>query len=112
MGRTIIKTPHPLRPYLEWSSIVDAPVTYGMNRETLRRYVKEENGNEGLRTFNERLDRADRKGTSSFMEKNVKETISCNRAGKGETRLTMDQIVDFYCERMGNGDMPEGKKLT
>lgn len=110
MGRYLIKTTHPLRPYLEWSSIVDAPLTYGMNIATLRRYIKEEYGMDGLRSLDARLERVDLKGTSSFVYKSAEEAVSCNRAGDGETRLTMAQIVDFYCERMGNGGRPKGTK--
>ena len=108
MGSFILKTPHPVRPYLEWSTIMDAPITRGMSEEELRDHVKEEYGNEGLSRLPQRMARVREKGVSSYEDESPTEAISLNRAGEKETRLTMDQIVDYYCERQCVGEKPTG----
>jgi hypothetical protein len=106
MGTMILKLPHPERPYLEWSTIVDAPTTRGLSADDLRAYVQEEYGNEGLRELPARLARCELDGTSGRV--GLEEAILCNRAGSGETRLTMAQIVEYYCERGCSGKRPAG----
>jgi hypothetical protein len=112
MGTIVVKFPHPERPYVEWSSIVDAPITRGMSVDELRAYVKEQYGNEGLRELPARLRRCEIDGTSSLRRESAEEVILCNRAGQGETRLTMAQIVDYYCERGCSGKKPTGVPAT
>ena len=84
MGQFIVKVTAPDGPrYLEWSTIVDAPVTYGMTLAEFRRHYRREYGASGMRELPERL---------AFVEN--------NRAGAGETCLTLAQIVDHYCVRL------------
>jgi len=85
--------------YLEWSTIVDAPVTYGMTLDDFKQYYQREYGLEGMRHLGERLARVEAKGTSAINHSDVKDTLAGNRAGEGETTLTRDQIYQAYCLR-------------
>jgi hypothetical protein len=110
MGRCIVKLPHSTRPYLEWSSIVDAPVTRGMSLEELREHIKREYGNEGVYGFPDRMRRVEARGSSLTDGSTARDVVSFNRAGRGETCLTMAQLVEVYCEGRGIGDRPEGHR--
>ena len=92
MGKAIIKIKD---KYFEFSTIVDAPVTYGMNEEELRNYIKDEYGNEGLKNLGDRLKRVEKNGTS-FHGEDLESTLIVNRAGCNEERLTEDEIYDMY----------------
>lgn len=85
--------------YLVWSTVVDAPVTYGMTLKKLREHLKTEHGEEGLRSLPLRLERVEAKGTSFVHDDDVTDTIWLNRAGPGEKPLHMVEIEDFYVRR-------------
>jgi len=103
MGRCIVRLEapegHPV--YLEWSTVVDAPVTYAMTREELEEHVREEYGNQGLEELPARLERADRCGASwrDAYRESAEDTIRGNRAGPNETELTVEQIIERYWTR-------------
>jgi hypothetical protein len=94
MGRFIIK----LKDfYLEWSTVVDAPITYGMTLDELKGHIKEEYGNEGLNELEHRLTRVDTKGTSAHADRNLIDTIWLNQAGPDERPATIVGIYHHYC---------------
>lgn len=95
MGRLIIKLED---KYMEWSTIVDAPVTPGMSYFDFREYYTKEHGETSVMIFDERMSRVHSKGTSSFDDENVDETISANRAGENESCLTKEEIINRYCK--------------
>lgn len=105
MGNPIIKLGG---QYLIWSSISDAPNTYGMTRHELEEHIREEHGRNGLRDLADRMVRVDAKGTSSHDDDSAETTVSGNRAGENETCLTVEQIVEFYVVRKGKGQKPMG----
>lgn len=78
--------------YFEFSTIVDAPVTYLMPRKEFEAYYLVEYGNSAMYKLAERLERADAKGTSSMMDDSFEEMISCNRYGDGETCLSVGEF--------------------
>lgn len=94
MGRYLIQIKD---KFLEWSTVVDAPITYGMTMEELEAYIKETYGTVGLRDLPERLERVKKTGCSANMS--VAELISGNRAGKNEGKLTKKQIYEQYCSK-------------
>ena len=105
MGRFIIK----LREfYLEYSTIVDAPVTDGMKLREFTDYYKSQYGEEGLEGLPARLARVEEKGTSAFADVDVDDTLSCNRAGPNETTLTREDIFQAYCLGEPLKDGPKG----
>lgn len=85
--------------YLEWSTVVDAPVTFGMRRGEFARWYADEYGRDGVRGLAERFDRADATGCSARDGTSLAELLAANRAGPGETALTRDEIVEWYCRR-------------
>ncbi len=87
--------------FLEWSTVVDAPVTCGMSEAELRDHVKEEYGNRGLERIEARLERCRRCGHSYLDDESqtVAEFVEYNRAGPGESCLTVDELIDAYCVR-------------
>jgi hypothetical protein len=82
--------------YFIWSTVVDAPVTYGMNRDELEQFVQAEQGARGLEALPERLERVEQKGTSSRIDASLAKLLVGNRAGDGETRLTEAEIYAKY----------------
>jgi len=104
MPHYIIKLETAVGPrYLEWSTVVDAPVTYGMPLDAFTKYWRKEYGGDADRgdRLEARLRDVEAKGTDSFSDASVDATIANNRAGAGETRLTKEQIVEYYCLRRG-----------
>lgn len=85
--------------YMIWSAATDAPVTYGGSVDDIRAFVQATEGSDGLATLQSRLKRVEAKGTSLHGDASVYETISFNRAGKGETCLTSEQLIAMYCHQ-------------
>lgn len=83
--------------YLEWSTIVDAPVTYGMSLEDFKLYYEHEYGQVGKEGLPARMHRVEGKGVSSEIDDNVMDLIRHNRAGKNESTLTHEMILENYC---------------
>jgi hypothetical protein len=96
MGNPIVKLGG---KYLVWSTIVDAPVSYGMTLAELETYVREEDGRRGVDELGRRLQRVAEKGTSSFDDKDADDTIWLNRAGPDETPLHREEIIEFYVRK-------------
>lgn len=67
--------------YFEWSSIVDAPVTFGMKLEDFKEYYQEAYGIERMRDLDYRLERIEMFGTSSVTPTTPWDMIKGNRAG-------------------------------
>lgn len=109
MGRAIVKVAD---RYIVWSSVVDAPIATGMTLDELRKWYRDEYGAQGMRDLPARLERVDERGTSMMHHESATDTMWLNRAGKGETRLTLAQIVDFYVTRDGHGEQPTGHAET
>ena len=110
MGRGIVKVANDQGEwYLEWSTVVDAPVTFGMTRDELEFYVEDcevekYNRSEGLlaqeavrQAVERRLERLDAKGTTYYHYESSESLLRLNRAGKNETHFSEDQIIDWYC---------------
>lgn len=98
MPRYIIKLEHQEKEYyLEYSSVVDAPVTYGMNLKDFKRYYKERYGTNSIHDLKDRLKRVEKFGTSCFLDSNVDDTILCNRAGENGENISKDQLIKHFC---------------
>ena len=83
--------------YLEYSSVVDAPVTYGMSLQDFKKYYINSYGQHSIHQLNDRLERVEECGTSCRLDKSVDDTIELNRAGDKETTLTKDQLINKFC---------------
>lgn len=96
--------------YLEWSSVVDAPVTFGMSLEEFKAYYQDAYGRgdpSAASHLESRLERVEATGTSSHVHESADDVIAFNRAGRGETLLMKQQIIDYYVHRKGDG-IPQG----
>lgn len=91
MSRAIVKIKD---KYFIWSSIVDAPITYGLTLDQLKEWHKEEYGRSV--DIEERLERVEKYGTSLQRFTNVEKLIRLNRAGDNEEQLTLDEIYEKY----------------
>lgn len=83
--------------YLEWSTIVDAPVSHGMTREKFDDYYRFLYGNEGMKMLPERMSRVETTGTSSHDGESVDDMIDGNRAGENERELSKEELIREYC---------------
>lgn len=84
--------------YLEYSTIVDAPITYGMSLDEFKKFYQEEYGCSSMDELEKRLLRVEERGTSAHLYASVDRCIQCNRAGKNETCLTKEQLIAHYCK--------------
>lgn len=84
--------------YGEWSTIVDAPVSYLLNLEDFIAYYQSEYGINGMRGLIERLERVVQNGTSAIYRKiTIKELLNYNRAGTKESQIkTSQELIDCY----------------
>lgn len=86
--------------WLEWSTVVDAPITYGMSRDEYREYVRDERGREGLERLDLRL-------ATDWLPPLLADEYSGNRAGLNGSWLTLAQLVDHYCHGRPDEDQPD-----
>lgn len=113
MGRFVIKLEDEKRPwYLVWSTVVDAPVTYGMSLEELKEFWLKEYGRVGAQELEEMLARVDTYGHSRNYPGMLAETIGFNRAGKDETCFSKEDLLAAYCYLAGSEFSWKGCKLT
>ena len=91
--------------YLGWSDAFDRPATVGMSRGEFvewytQEYMKCEDYDQRTPPLAERLERADKTGTSAMYSHGTLDAcLSFNRAGKNDQRLTKEQLIEFYCKR-------------
>jgi hypothetical protein len=86
--------------YLEWSTIVDAPISYGMSEEEYRKFFIEEYGRASGHQLEPRMQRIAQYGTSSRHGDTPEQLVVANRAGPDECELTLQEIKRAYCERL------------
>lgn len=82
--------------YLEWSTLVDAPVTDGMSLKEFKEYYKQEYGNQGMGQLPQRLAKVERTGCSAHGE-TLDDVLRGNRAGDDERKLSKAEIFRKYC---------------
>ena len=84
--------------YLEWSTTVDAPITYGCSLDEFKDYYKSRYGEEGISQLDDRLKRVEDTGTSGYKPfNNLKDLLSCNKAGEDGTEIDLEGILERYC---------------
>lgn len=86
--------------YLEWSSVVDAPITFGLTREEMAVYHRDEYGRlDHELHFARRMKAADENKFQFGLT--AEKIIAGNRAGPDESELTYEEIVDKFWRRRG-----------
>ena len=83
--------------YNIYSTIADGPYfATALTLKQLVHFIKKEYGFQGLRALRERLKRAYQKGTSSFDDKSLQDTLLLNRAGKNEKHLSTKTFIKRF----------------
>lgn len=97
MARYIVKLSYKSKDYyLDWSTVTDSPITYGVSLDKFKKYIKKEYGKEGLENLPQRLKRVNKKGCSSHIC-TLYDLIATNRAGKNDKHLTKNEVIRQYC---------------
>ena len=97
MGKFIIKMED---YYLEWSTITDSPVTFGMALDEFKEYYQAEYGRSGMRDLEVRLERVKEHNSSAHRSAYWPPRLfGYNRAGPNESQLTEEEIYRAYCLR-------------
>ncbi len=89
----------PTNMYLEYSTVVDAPTTIAVTREEMRAYLIKRDGDGGDdgRAVDERLERAERQGSSCrFFGSTLESEVRGNRAGKDGTEMSVEQFIRYF----------------
>ena len=79
--------------YFEYSEVTDAPASILMSLEEFQEFYLEEYGRASIWSLQERLDRADLKGTSSMLDDSFEDMILTNRYGEGGACLSPEAFV-------------------
>lgn len=83
--------------YNLYSTVVDEPLyESAISEEQLRLHVKLKDGESGLAALPERIDRAKKFGSSSFLDSSLHSVVDRNRAGVSGIRMTFNAFVDKY----------------
>jgi hypothetical protein len=91
MGRGIVRLADD--EYVVWSTVVDAPVSFVLSAEEARLELAEM----GYHYPEDVIERADRRMTSFVAPPyTLDDLIGSNRAGPGETRITLHDIRRLY----------------
>jgi hypothetical protein len=94
MGKAIISWKlGDVRRFAVWSSIVDAPITGAMTRHGLEKWLTDEHGRHAVEDYARHIDRAEVYGTSVLYHKSLIDTVWLNRAGPGESWLSLSGIM-------------------
>lgn len=83
--------------FLEYSTIVDAPVSTAAPYDEFLEFMCHEYGHHDVESHKARLERARVKGCSSHdPTEDLRSAIICNRAGRDETEMSFEQFVKHY----------------
>jgi hypothetical protein len=83
--------------YLVWSTIVDAPTTFGMTLDELYEYARIEEGASGVRRLTANMERIERTGTTFRTGASLQFALAGNHAGPDDAELSVDEIYQAYC---------------
>lgn len=87
----------PDKRFVEWSTVVDAPITYSMSQDELTAWHLEEFGRrEHDANFQDRLQRTIEFGTSLRTPESAEDAAIANRAGEGEAEISLQEIAAQY----------------
>lgn len=80
--------------YNVYCTIADGPIfEWACTLHQIRLFIEKQYGEVALSQLPKRLERAHGKGTSSIWDKSLEDTIDGNRAGPGESMLTLDEFI-------------------
>lgn len=80
-----------------YDTISDGPVfASAITEEQLYTYIRGRHGTVGIEQLGARMERAKRKGTSSAILDSLADTLSANRAGPKESKLTTEEFISKF----------------
>lgn len=83
--------------YLEYSTVLDKPITRGMTLEEYEKFYRDEYGNYGWSNdFAHNFGLADQFGSS--VREDAETVIQFNIAGPNDRELTVDEMDRLYCQ--------------
>lgn len=82
--------------YFVYSTIVDDIVAGGMSLPEYREWSSAEYGRRDHHDLEDRIERVNKKGTSSRNDSSAAESLSGNRCGGGEKKLSLNEIYEKY----------------
>lgn len=85
--------------FLVWSSVVDAPISFALTAKEFGEFVVHDAVRDARETAARMLQRARETGTSSRMVSSLADVLCVNRAGPRESKLTKDEVLEFYVRR-------------
>lgn len=85
--------------FFEWTTMSDAPVTYGLSREEFEAYYRDEYGRSGMEGLPRRIERAIQFGTSCYLGTTFDDLVRTNHAGPKGKRLSRDELIAFLKNR-------------
>lgn len=81
--------------YIIWSEKKQHPITHAMTKETLFRWVEDNEGQDGVDSFEPRILRCNEKGCSSAYH-SKEDLIKNNKAGDNDEYLTEEELLIKY----------------
>lgn len=85
MAKFIVKVPFDgVDYYMNWSTVTDSPSSYGLQ---LNEFIEEHS------PCPERMARVDIYGSSSLRGESMEDIVAGNRAGPGESELSLGQLI-------------------
>ena len=91
MGRLIVQNKNHFNLYCTTSDNF-VFVSYLTKEQLIEYMTKTQNG----RDLDNRINRAEEKGTSSLIDSNLEETLLCNRCGENEAFVPIDECIKKY----------------
>lgn len=82
--------------YLEWSTVVDAPICQGLCLNHFKEFYTSKYGMDSIEVLNERLARVEETGTSAHYT-TLDKLMAANSAGHDGEEINLEQILDIYC---------------
>lgn len=84
--------------YNLWSSVVDAPLfVSGFTREMLEEYIREKEGENGLKLLPEQLEQAHKTGCDDrWLGHTLDDLIAVNRAGEHGANVPKDEFLKKF----------------
>ena len=86
--------------FLEWSTVVEAPTTIGLDEGEMRALLLKEGIEDLKKEIAERMKRAkDKKANSGHYGTTLDKIIRFNRAGNQDKCLTKEELIETYCRK-------------
>lgn len=83
--------------YQIYTTIADGPCyERGLTLAELEEITRREYGEQGMRNLPARLERAHATGCSALSGETLAECLECNRAGPGESHLSVEEFIKKY----------------